>query len=144
MTLSTSGPYTVQNIFNALLVNREEAAFTSTLRVGTSTSDDLVNHYGRGMAILVNITTGSASGTIGTIDIQAKIASGTYMNIYSFTPSDFTTGTSAFLVYPGAASPGGWTVAPVQGIVPRNYRLRVQPVFATATIGYDITVSYII
>jgi hypothetical protein len=155
MPLGSSGPYAVQDIFNAIFTsgtapslrmginNYEEIAFASTLWVGTATSTAMVNTGARGMAIFSNITTGSASGTIGTIEVQALVSSGTYQTIYSLTSAGYTTGTAAFLIYPGAASAGGWTMAPIQGVVPRNYRLRVLPSFATATMGYNVTVSYI-
>lgn len=124
--------------------NVDETLFASTARAGTTESVLLTNYNARGVALFFDITTGSASGTIGTIVVQAEVSSGTYMPIYSLAPTGYTTGTAGFLVYPGAASAGNWTVAPIQGAIPRRWRVQVQPVTATATMTYQAKVSYIL
>ena len=122
--------------------NSEDVVLPSTLYVGTGTSTDIENYNGRGAVILLDVTTGSASGTVGTLVIQAKMPSG-YFPIYTLVAT-LTTGSAAFLIYPGASSAGNWFAAPVQGVLPRRYNIKVVPSFATATLGYSVTVVHLV
>ena len=114
----------------------------ATAATASAVSAALTNYNAKGVALMVNVTTGSASGTVGTIQIQAMVASGTYMTIYTFAGA-ITTGSGGYLIYPGASSAGSWTIAPVQGIIPRDWRVVAIHGFATSTISYTITACYI-
>jgi len=152
MPLATSGPYTVQSIFNEVFAsgsagalriggnNYQEIALTSTVRVGTATSTDMVNSGARGAIFLVDITVGTTTGTIATLNIQGKIGTG-YYNIGTFLPA-LLTASGAFLLYPGVTGTHLGTV--VNAPLPRNYRVQVVPVTPTATVTYTVTVSYIL
>lgn len=124
--------------------NYDEAVLASAARVGTTTSTAMVNYNARGLAVFCDITAGTTLGTLGTFNIQALVSSGTYMTIAAFAPTNYTTGVAGFLLYPGAASAGGWNVAPVQGVLPRNWRLQILPLTATSTMTYYVNCSYIL
>ena len=126
--------------------NYQETVLTaSAVATASSTSTALINFNARGVALFVNVTTGSVGGTIGTVTIQARVTTGgTYMPVYSFVQTTLTTGTAGFLLYPGAADAGLWTIAPVQGVLPRDWRVVVSQVSATATLSYTVTASYLL
>lgn len=123
--------------------NYQVTVIPSGTYISTATSTAQINYNAKGMALIIEVTTGSASGTIGTLQVQIPIGTA-FMTIYTIVPGAITTGTSAVLVYPGAASAGNWSVAPVQGVIPRDWRLRVTHITTTSTMSYNITASYIL
>ena len=125
--------------------NHEAIVLASAARTGDTNSADQVNYNARGMAILLDVTAvGSPAGQIDAINVQAKIGSN-YVTVYSFgTLTINAAGQHAFLVYPGAATAGSWKAAPVQGIIPRNWRLQVDHANETDSITYSIVACYLV
>ena len=137
----------VQYLFNASGTvwerqrgNYYEAALTSSLRAGTTTSTVLTNYNSKGAFFLVDITVGTTTGTIATLNIQGSLGTGFY-NVGTFLPA-LLTGSGAFLLYPGVTGTHLGTV--VNAPLPRNYRVQVVPVTPTASVTYSVTVCYIL
>ena len=124
--------------------NHEVTALSSAARTGDTNSTDQINYNAKGMAILLDVTAvGSPAGQIDAIRVQAKIGS-SYLTVLAFaTLAIASTGVRAFLIYPGAASAGSWTAAPLQGAVPRNWRIQVDHANETDSITYSVVASYI-
>jgi hypothetical protein len=123
--------------------NREVTALSSAERTGDTQSSDLTNYGWAGIAILLDVTAVD-SGQIDAITVQAKVGS-SYVDIYSFSSLTInSTGQSAFLIHPGAVDAGSWTAAPLQGVIPRNWRLSVDHANETDGITYSITVCYLV
>lgn len=127
--------------------NAEEVALASASdTAGGRVSADLVNYNARGIAILLNITARSGAAAFDAINVQAKLASG-YDTIYTFGSLTIaTTGQFAFCIYPGAASAGAWQSAPLQGIIPRNFRIDTDTTTDNVAnnMTYSVTVVYIL
>ena len=122
--------------------NTEFTALSSAARTTTTSSSELTNRNGRGIAILLDVTAVS-SGQITGIDVRVPLPSGAFATIYSFgTLSITTTGQRAYLIYPGAASAGSWTATPIQGPIPRRFVVRVNHQDSNS-ITYSVTVSVI-
>lgn len=106
-------------------VTDEVVVLPSAARTASTNSDELTNHGQRGIALYIDVTAVS-SGSISTVAIQAPNPSGTWTTLYSFgTLSIGSTGTHALCVYPGAASAASWKSAPLQGPLPRRFRVAV-------------------
>lgn len=122
--------------------NYEEVslASTSTANAGR-TGADQVNYNAKGAAFLIELTTGTVLGTISTLAVDAKIGT-SYVAIAVFTGA-ITTGSAAFLLYPGATTTAGWTAVPVGDPLPRSFRIRTVTVNATATMTYQVVTSFI-
>lgn len=122
--------------------NFEAIVLASAARTADTDSADQINYNAKGLALLLNVTAVS-SGQINGLLIKARVGS-SYVTIYQFTSLAIsTTGQRAFLIYPGAASAGSWTAAPLQGVIPRNWRLTVDHNDANS-ITYDVVASYIL
>jgi hypothetical protein len=110
---------------------------STTYNTATTTNgSDLTNFNARGIAVHFDVTSFTAAGTSTTVNLQAKAGSD-YLTVYTFTPTLAGTGLKSFCVYPGAASAGSWSSAPVQGPVPRTFRVQVVTV---GTVNYVATV----
>jgi len=125
--------------------NHEVIVLASAARTGDTNSADQVNYNARGIALLLDVTAvGSPAGQIDAINVQAKIGSN-YVTVYSFgTLTINATGQHAFLVYPGAATAGSWKMAPVQGIIPKNWRIQIDHANETDSITYSIVACYLV
>lgn len=101
----------------------EITVLTSAARTASVNSEEFRNDGQRGIAIYIDVTAAS-SGSITTVAIQAPNPSGTWETIYSFgTLGINAQATHALCVYPGAASAAGWLSAPLQGPLPRRFRI---------------------
>lgn len=84
------------------------------------------NQYARGLALYLDVTAVAATPNISAVAVQASFPGGLWRTIASWTGLSISgVSQNAFLLYPGAASAGGWTAAPVQGVLPSQYRVAV-------------------
>lgn len=90
-----------------------------------STQGSTLHGNARGIALWLNVSAIGGTAAITTIAIQGKdLISGSYLTMYSFGSLAITsTGLRGFLIYPGAASAASWTAAPLQGPIPRVWRV---------------------
>lgn len=124
--------------------NHEVVVLESAARTADTTSADQVNYNARGVALFLDVTaTGTPAGQIDALNVQAKVGSG-YVTIYSFTSLTINTvGQYPFLIYPFAVTAGTWKATPIQGVVPRNWRLNVDHASADS-ITYSVVASYLV
>jgi hypothetical protein len=114
----------------------EQTALASAARTAGASGASMINVANRGVMIVVDITA-STTGNILTLNVQAMGPSGTYTTIYSFAALTMSAvGQYHFCIYPGAASAGAWKAAPLQGPIPRHFR-----VITTHTDAVSITYS---
>jgi hypothetical protein len=123
---------------------QEDIALPSVARTAAATGALLTNMQARGILLLVDITAvGGSPGSITSVNVQAQIGAN-YKTIYAFT--GLTTlnavGQFAFCIYPGAASAGSWQAAPIQGPMPRHFRVTTTHADANST-TYSVTVVYL-
>lgn len=117
-----------------------EALASARDTTGGRASADMVNKFGRGLAVLVNITEVRGTGVLSKVAIEAKIL-GSYVYIFEKTLDAAALGASMFAIYPGstgaASSTGYGEVADVPMV--RDYRVRTETL--TDGAGDDVTYS---
>jgi hypothetical protein len=104
----------------------EMMVLESAARTATTNSAEIVNLVGaRGIALYLDVTAVDATPNISAVSIQVPVGS-VWHTLYSFgSLTCGTTGVRAFCVHPGAASAASWTAAPLQGPLPRSFRVSV-------------------
>lgn len=118
----------------------EVTVLSSAARTADTNSSDQTNYESRGCLLFLDITAGA--GQINSISIQAKIGSN-YLTIYTFTATISGTGQYSFMVYPGVQpSAGTFATNPINGVLPRTWRLSVDHNDATS-VTYSVTAVYI-
>lgn len=122
----------------------EFVAIATTAAAATVSSGDQKNYGGRGLIICASVSA-YISGTLTDVIVQAidlnNPAGKTYVTLYDFSALAIgAAGSYYFAIYPGAATAGAWKSAPIQGVVPLNWRLQLlgsTPVFnVTATVDF--------
>lgn len=97
----------------------------SEARTATATSGTITNAVGLGMILKLDVTAVTATPNLSAIAVEMAVGSG-WLKVYEWTGLTIATvSKSAFLLYPGAASAGSWTAAPLQGVCPRTFRVVV-------------------
>ena len=125
--------------------NLEATVLASAARTGDTNSADQTNYNAKGVMLHLNVSAvGAPAGSISAINVQAKDpVSGAYLTILAFSALAIaTTGYRVFLIYPGAASAGAFTAAPLQSVLPRTWRINVDHANETDSITYSIAVTY--
>jgi len=142
--VSTTGLAFNGSTWDRLRNNHDITALASGARTATTTSASLTNYNARGMTIQLDVTAvGAPAGTITLIEVLTLVGT-TEVVLYSFDIVDLgAIGTRHLLVYPGAASAASWSVAPLQGPVPRTFRIRATHLDANS-ITYSIVCSMIV
>jgi hypothetical protein len=98
----------------------------SAARTATTNSAEIVNLVGaRGILLYLDVTAKAASPNISAVSIAVPVGA-TWKVVYTWgSLSIADVSQSTFCVYPGAASAASWTAAPLQGPLPRRFRVTV-------------------
>ena len=134
------------HLYNATNWDRERNNQDVTLLASGSdiaagrTGAAITNYNWVGLLIALDITVVNGTGSFTTLNIQVQgPGAGNWVTIYQWTGLALvTTGTRFFQIYPGAASPGQFTQPPLQGAMPRTFRVNT----VTATDGIGNNLSY--
>lgn len=121
----------------------QSTVLASAARTGDTTSATQTAYNHKGIVLFLNVSAvGAPAGQIDTLNIQAEDpGSGNWFTMYAFTALAInSTGQRAFLIYPGAASPASWTQAPIQGVIPRQWRINVDHANQTDSITYSVMI----
>lgn len=126
--------------------NEEFTILPSASRTATATSGDFRQVNYRGLMILLDVTdVGATAGSISEVNVQAKVKDNAYVSIYTFGSLTIDqAGQHAFLIYPGAATAGGFKSAPAQGVIPQNWRLEVKLDTSGNSITYSVKGVYLL
>jgi hypothetical protein len=124
-------------------LTQEAIALPSVARTAAATGATLLNQGARGILLLVDITAvGGSPGSITSVNVQALICT-SWKTVYAFTGLTLNSiSQAAFCIYPGAASAGSWQAAPLQGPIPRHFRVTTTHADANST-TYSVTVVYL-
>lgn len=132
--------------------NSNVTALASAARTATTTSASLVNYNWRGMLVAIDVTAvGAPAGTLTQLEVLALVGT-TEVVLYTFNFADLAAiGTRHMLVYPGAfftapvdgLTTEGYSVDPVNGTVPRTFRIRVTHLDGNS-ITYSVTCQMIL
>jgi hypothetical protein len=104
----------------------EMMVLESAARTATTNSAEIVNLVGaRGILLYLDVTAKAASPNISAVSIAVPVGA-TWKVVYTWgSLSIADVSQSTFCVYPGAASAASWTAAPLQGPLPRRFRVTV-------------------
>lgn len=101
--------------------NIEKNLLPSAARTTATTTADQINDVGRGVVVVVNVTSLTDAGAVGvTFTIQGKSASGVYSDILS-SAAVTATGTTRLVVYPGITATNNVSASTV---LPRTWRVK--------------------
>lgn len=101
--------------------NQQTTPLASAVRTATTNSADQINHNGRGVHVIINVTVAPGAQTLTPIIQGFDVASGLYYDILTGTAIS-ATGTTVLKVYPGI---NGLAGAAAPDIVSRTWRVRV-------------------
>ena len=104
----------------------EVVLLPSAARTVTANSARVDNVTGAmGIAIYLDVTAVAATPNLSAVTVQVPVGDA-WHPIYTFGSLTIaTTGVRAFCIHPGAASAASWTAAPLQGPLPRSFRVAV-------------------
>jgi hypothetical protein len=123
-------------------INRDVTVLASAARIATVNSADLTNYNGRGVHVILDVTSVTATPTI-TLVIQGKDpVSGSYYDILRASGATIisATGLTVFKVYPGITALAGGAA---NDVLPRIWRVRVEHADAdsiTYSVGAEVIV----
>lgn len=130
--------YLTDQAGNPVLYNTAGIALASAARTATTSSDDILNRFGRGLFVHFKVTAGT-TGFSATLKIEGKNAAGVYFTLLEGAAVT-ATGDNLYIVAPWAAETANASTAKM---VPSVFRVTVTPADSksiTYGVYYDLGV----
>jgi len=98
----------------------------SAARTAPTNSAEILNLMGaRGILLYLDVSAVVSTPNLSAVSLQVPVGA-SWQTVYTFgSLTCATTGMRTFCIHPGAASAASWTAAPLQGPLPRRFRIVV-------------------